>query len=46
MAQTGFGAVRTECERYGMPIIMWSYLRGRAVAEKGERNSIYEGGAR
>ena len=36
-----FRAVRAECERYGMPIIMWGYPRGRAMAEKGGRDSIY-----
>ncbi|MEJ2208639.1 MAG: fructose-bisphosphate aldolase [Anaerolineae bacterium] len=35
------GAVRAECERYGMPLIIWSYPRGRAIAEKGGRDSIY-----
>lgn len=35
------GAVRAECERYGMPLIIWSYPRGRAIEEKGGRDSIY-----
>jgi class I fructose-bisphosphate aldolase len=36
-----FGQVRAECERYGMPLIVWSYPRGSAVEGKGGRNSIY-----
>ena len=36
-----FGKVRKACERYGMPIIVWSYPRGAAVEAKGGRNSIY-----
>jgi class I fructose-bisphosphate aldolase len=36
-----FGRVRQECERYGMPVIVWSYPRGAAVEAKGGRNSIY-----
>lgn len=35
------GAVRAECDRYGMPLIIWSYPRGRAIEEKGGRDSIY-----
>jgi class I fructose-bisphosphate aldolase len=35
------GQVRAECERYGMPLIVWSYPRGSAVEAKGGRNSIY-----
>ncbi|MGD8625114.1 MAG: fructose-bisphosphate aldolase [Anaerolineae bacterium] len=35
------GMVRAECERYGMPLIVWSYPRGSAIAGKGGRNSIY-----
>lgn len=35
------GAVRAECERYGMPLIIWSYPRGCAIEEKGGRDSIY-----
>lgn len=33
--------VRSECERYGMPLIIWSYPRGEAVEKKGGRDSIY-----
>jgi class I fructose-bisphosphate aldolase len=35
------GQVRAQCERYGMPLIVWSYPRGSAVEGKGGRNSIY-----
>ena len=33
--------VRREAERLGMPLIVWSYPRGRAVEEKGGRESLY-----
>ena len=36
-----FGKVRQECERYGMPVIVWSYPRGAAIEGKGGRDSIY-----
>jgi class I fructose-bisphosphate aldolase len=36
-----FTDVRTECERFGMPLIVWSYPRGEAVEKKGGRDSIY-----
>jgi class I fructose-bisphosphate aldolase len=36
-----FGTVRREAERYGIPVVVWSYPRGRAVEAKGGRNSIY-----
>src|SRR5690606_15747990 len=36
-----FEAVRSECERYGIPIIMWAYPRGEAVEKKGGRDSLY-----
>jgi class I fructose-bisphosphate aldolase len=35
------GEVRTACDRYGMPLIVWSYPRGSAVEGKGGRDSIY-----
>ncbi len=35
------GKVRAECDRYGMPLIIWSYPRGSAVETKGGRDSIY-----
>jgi class I fructose-bisphosphate aldolase len=33
--------VRAECDRYGMPLIVWSYPRGEAIEKKGGRNSVY-----
>jgi fructose-bisphosphate aldolase, class I len=33
--------VRQECERYGMPLIVWSYPRGAAINVKGGRDSFY-----
>jgi len=33
--------VRAECERYGMPLVIWSYPRGEAIDAKGGADSIY-----
>lgn len=33
--------VRQDCDRYGMPLIVWSYPRGKAVKEKGGQDSLY-----
>lgn len=33
--------VRRECERYGMPLIIWSYPRGAAIKAKGGQDSLY-----
>ena len=33
--------VRRECERYGMPLIIWGYPRGSAVKAKGRIDSLY-----
>ncbi len=33
--------VRRECERYGMPLIIWAYPRGSAVDAKGGKTSSY-----
>jgi class I fructose-bisphosphate aldolase len=35
------GKVRAECDRLGMPLIVWAYPRGEAVEAKGGRDSIY-----
>jgi len=35
------GNVQAECDRYGMPLIVWSYPRGSAVETRGGRDSIY-----
>jgi class I fructose-bisphosphate aldolase len=33
--------VRQDCDRFGMPLIVWSYPRGEAVDAKGGANSLY-----
>jgi fructose-bisphosphate aldolase, class I len=33
--------VREECDRFGMPLVVWSYPRGEAVAAKGGQDSFY-----
>jgi fructose-bisphosphate aldolase, class I len=33
--------VREECERYGMPLVIWAYPRGRDIETKGGRDSFY-----
>jgi len=33
--------VRAEADRFGMPLIVWAYPRGEAVAKKGGRDSLY-----
>jgi class I fructose-bisphosphate aldolase len=33
--------VRRECERYGMPMIIWAYPRGSAMKAKGGIDSLY-----
>jgi class I fructose-bisphosphate aldolase len=33
--------VREDCDRFGMPLIVWSYPRGKAVKEKGGQDSLY-----
>lgn len=36
-----FNEVRRECDRLGMPIIMWAYPRGEAIGKKGGKDSLY-----
>jgi class I fructose-bisphosphate aldolase len=36
-----FQTVRAECDRFGMPLIVWAYPRGEAVAKKGGKESLY-----
>ncbi len=36
-----FRKVREDAERFGMPIIVWSYPRGEAIETKGGRDSFY-----
>ena len=33
--------VREECDRFGMPLVVWSYPRGEAIEAKGGQNSFY-----
>jgi class I fructose-bisphosphate aldolase len=33
--------VRQQCDRYGMPLVVWAYPRGKAVKEKGGQDSLY-----
>ena len=33
--------VREDCDKYSMPLIVWSYPRGSAIGEKGGRDSLY-----
>ncbi len=33
--------VRDDCEKHGMPLIVWSYPRGSAIDKKGGRDSLY-----
>lgn len=35
------GEVRADCDKYGMPLVVWSYPRGSAVAKKGGQDSFY-----
>jgi len=35
------GEVREECDRYGMPLVIWSYPRGRDIEAKGGQTSFY-----
>jgi class I fructose-bisphosphate aldolase len=37
-----FADVRAECERFGIPVIVWAYPRGSAVNEKGGKESLYQ----
>lgn len=36
-----FMEIREACDKYNMPVVMWSYPRGFEVEEKGGRNSLY-----
>jgi fructose-bisphosphate aldolase, class I len=33
--------VREDCDRYGMPLVIWAYPRGRDIEAKGGRDSFY-----
>ncbi len=36
-----FLEVRREAERFGMPVVVWAYPRGEAIAKKGGREGLY-----
>lgn len=36
-----FMGVRSEAQRLGMPLVVWAYPRGEAVAKKGGKESLY-----
>ena len=36
-----FQEVRQDCERLGMPIVMWAYPRGRAIDAKGGKGTLF-----
>ncbi len=36
-----FAQVREQADRFGMPVIVWAYPRGEAVAKKGGKESLY-----
>jgi fructose-bisphosphate aldolase, class I len=33
--------VREDCERFGMPLVMWAYPRGRAIDAKGGKGTLF-----
>ncbi|MBD3408096.1 MAG: fructose-bisphosphate aldolase [Candidatus Lokiarchaeota archaeon] len=36
-----FRQVKRDADRYGMPVILWSYPRGESIEKKGGRDSMY-----
>lgn len=36
-----FRQIRQDCERYGMPLVLWSYPRGSAIDARGGKNSLF-----
>jgi class I fructose-bisphosphate aldolase len=36
-----FRRVRSDCERLGMPLVLWSYPRGRAIEARGGKGTLY-----
>src|SRR5512136_770504 len=36
-----YGRVRQWCERFGMPLVVWAYPRGRDVEAKGGRGTLF-----
>ena len=35
------GKIRQDCDRYGMPLVIWAYPRGRDIEKKGGRDSFF-----
>ena len=35
------GKVRADCDRFGMPLVIWAYPRGREIEKKGGRESFF-----
>ena len=35
------GKVRQDCDRFGLPLVIWAYPRGRDIEAKGGRDSFY-----
>jgi fructose-bisphosphate aldolase, class I len=35
------GKVRQDCDRFGMPLVIWAYPRGRDIEQKGGRDSLF-----
>jgi fructose-bisphosphate aldolase, class I len=35
------GQVRADCDRYGLPLVIWAYPRGRDIERKGGQHSFY-----
>jgi len=33
--------VRADCDRFGMPLVIWAYPRGREIEKKGGRESFF-----
>jgi fructose-bisphosphate aldolase, class I len=36
-----FSQIRADADRFGMPVIVWAYPRGEAVAKRGGKESLY-----
>ncbi|MCY0909990.1 MAG: fructose-bisphosphate aldolase [Sulfobacillus thermotolerans] len=36
-----FRRIREEADRYGMPVVVWSYPRGSAIEAKGGKDTVY-----
>jgi class I fructose-bisphosphate aldolase len=36
-----YGKVRQECERFGMPLVVWAYPRGRGIEAKGGKGTLF-----